>query len=149
MTGTTLDAYQYMPQMLWSHLGRHLGIEPPDLGTLRTLYETRERTLFDHQVLAYRAIGFVPMAEHQRRYVVRWLKERLSGRPNRADLMQELKRWPYEHRILIQQDRALKPLLVQAARDVETALGAGLLQAFGEATLERWGRYWRNRVAHS
>ena len=138
MTGTTLDAYQYVPQMLWSHLGRHLGIEPPDLGTLRTLYETRERTLFDHQVLAYRALGFVPMAEHQRRYVVRWLKERLSGRPNRADLMQELKRWLYEHRILIQQDRALKPLLVQAARDIETALGASLLQAFGETTLERW-----------
>ena len=103
-----------------------------------SLYETRERTLFDHQVLAYRALGFVPMAEHQRRYVVRWLKERLSGRPNRADLMQELKRWLYEHRILIQQDRALKPLLVQAARDIETALGASLLQAFGETTLERW-----------
>ncbi|MGF6736062.1 hypothetical protein OKW50_008235 [Paraburkholderia youngii] len=119
MTGTTLDAYQYVPQMLWSHLGRHLDIEPPDLGTLRTLYETRERTLFDHQVLAYRTLGFVPMAEHQRRYVVRWLKERLSGRPNRADLMQELKRWLYEHGILIQQDRALKPLVVQAARDVE------------------------------
>ena len=93
MTGTTLDAYQYVPQMLWSHLGRHLGIEPPDLGTLRTLYETRERTLFDHQVLAYSALGFVPMAEHQRRYVVRWLKagpldpqgDQRSQQPGRCD----------------------------------------------------------------
>ncbi|WP_341314928.1 DUF4158 domain-containing protein [Paraburkholderia sp. IMGN_8] len=64
MTGATLDAYQYVPRILWSHLGKHLGIEPPDLGTLRTLYETRERTLFDHQVIAYQALGFVPMAEH-------------------------------------------------------------------------------------
>jgi TnpA family transposase len=139
MTGATLDAYQYVPQILWSHLGKHLGMEPPDLGTLRTLYETRERTLFDHQVIAYQALGFVPMAEHQRRYVVRWLKERLGGRPNRADLMQELKRWLYEHCILIQQDRALTPLLVQAARDVETTLTGSLVHAFSEATLDRWG----------
>ncbi|CAE6723466.1 Tn3 family transposase ISBusp1 [Paraburkholderia nemoris] len=121
MTGATLDAYQYVPQILWSHLGKHLGIEPPDPGTLRTLYEIRERTLFDHQVIAYQALGFVPMAEHQRRYVVRWLKERLAGRPNRADLMQELKRWLYEHRILIQQDRALTPLLVQVAGGDQSA----------------------------
>jgi Domain of unknown function (DUF4158) len=53
MTGATLDAYQYVPQILWGHLGKHLGIEPPDLGTLRTLYEARERTRFDHQVIAY------------------------------------------------------------------------------------------------
>jgi TnpA family transposase len=139
MTGATLDAYQYVPQILWGHLGKHLGIEPPDLGTLRALYETRERTLFDHQVIAYQTIGFVPMAEHQRRYVVRWLKERLAGRPNRADLMQELKRWLYEHRILIQQDRALTPLLVQAARDVEATLTGSLVHAFSEATLDRWG----------
>jgi hypothetical protein len=37
-------------------------------------------------VIAYQALGFVPMAEHQRRHVVRWLKERLAGRPNRVDL---------------------------------------------------------------
>jgi hypothetical protein len=41
MTGAMLDAYQYVPPILWRHLGKHLGIEPPDLGTLRTLYETR------------------------------------------------------------------------------------------------------------
>jgi hypothetical protein len=80
------------------------------------------------------------MAEHQRRFVVRWLKERLAGRPNRADLMQELKRWLYEHRILIPQDRTLTPLLLQAARDVETTLADSLVQAFSEATLDRWGR---------
>ncbi len=58
------------------------------------------------------------MAEHQRRYVVRWLKERLTGRPDRGDLLYELKRWLYEHRILIVHDRLLSRFIVRAGRDV-------------------------------
>ncbi|OXC73449.1 Transposase for insertion sequence element IS1071 in transposon Tn5271 [Caballeronia sordidicola] len=50
MSGRTLDAYKQVPKVLWSHLGAHLAVDPPDLGTLRTLYETRTRTLIDHQV---------------------------------------------------------------------------------------------------
>jgi hypothetical protein len=101
MTGRTLDAYKQIPKTLWIHLGEQLGVEPPELGTLRSLYDGRTDTLVDHQMLAYQALGFGPMAEHQRRYVVRWLKERLSGRPERGRLLHELKRWLYEHRILI------------------------------------------------
>ncbi|MFJ1260683.1 hypothetical protein [Cupriavidus sp. CuC1] len=45
------------------------------MGTLGALYDGRTDTLVDHQMLAYQALGFSPMAEHQRRYVTRWLKE--------------------------------------------------------------------------
>ena len=120
MSGRTLDAYGQVPKVLWNHLGAQLELDPPDLGRLRTLYETRARTLIDHQVLAYQALGFRPMAEHQRRYVVRWLKERLTGRPDRGDLLYELKRWFYEHRILIVHDRLLRRLIMgveQAERE--------------------------------
>jgi hypothetical protein len=53
-SGRTLDAYRQVPKELWNHLGAQLAVDPPDLGTLRTLYETRAHTLIDHQVLAYR-----------------------------------------------------------------------------------------------
>ncbi|MFX7816516.1 DUF4158 domain-containing protein, partial [Acinetobacter baumannii] len=52
MTGRTLDAYKQVPKVLWSHLGEQLSIAPPEIGTLRSLYETRPRTLIDHQQLA-------------------------------------------------------------------------------------------------
>jgi hypothetical protein len=87
MSGRTLDAYKQVPKVLWNHLGAQLELDPPDLGTLRTLYETQARTLIDHQVPAYQALGFRPMVEHQRRYVMRWLKERLTGRSERGDLL--------------------------------------------------------------
>jgi hypothetical protein len=34
MTGATLDAYQYVPQILGSHLGKHLGTEIFKLDTV-------------------------------------------------------------------------------------------------------------------
>ena len=145
MSGRTLDAYKQIPQVLWHHLGAQLAVDPPDLGTLRTLYETRARTLIDHQLLAYQTLGFSPMAEHQRRYVVRWLKERLGGRPERGDLLHELKRWLYDHRILIAHDRLLKRLIVQAVQDVERAVTDGLIGAFGDATLDHWSRLLAQR----
>jgi len=140
MSGRTLDAYRQVPKVLWNHLGAQLELDPPDLGTLRTLYETRARTLIDHQVLAYQALGFRPMAEHQRRYVVRWLKERLTGRPDRGDLLYELKRWLYEHRILVVHDRLLRRFIIRAGQDVGESLTKGLIGAFADTTLNHWSR---------
>jgi TnpA family transposase len=139
MTGRTLDAYKQVPNRLWQHLGEQLGIDSPDLGTLRALYDDRTDTLADHQRLAYDALGFKPMAEHQRRYVVRWLKERLSGRQDRSTALFDLKQWLYEHRVLIVHDRALQQLIVQAVQDVEAALIHRLEVAFGAAALDQWG----------
>jgi len=66
-----------------------------------------------------------------RRYVVRWLKGRLTGRPERGDLLYELKRWLYERHILIVHDRLLKRLIVKAGQDVEESLIDGVIGAFG------------------
>lgn len=139
MTGRTLDAYKQVPKFLWAFVGAQLGVTPPDMGTLGALYDGRTDTLVDHQMLAYQALGFSPMAEHQRRYVTRWLKERLAGQPSRNDLLHELKRWLYEHRILIPHDRALKRLISQAVEASEAALADALAQAYGEASLDAWG----------
>ena len=128
-----------MPRFLWAHVGAQIGVTPPDMGTLTALYDGHTDTLVDHQMLAYQALGFSPVAEHQRRYLTRWLKERLAGQPRRTELLHELKRWLYEHRILIPHDRALKRLINQAVIDFETALNDALVLAYGEATLDRWG----------
>ena len=139
MTGRTLDACRYVPRNLWQHLGEQLGIEPPDLGTMYALYDGHADTLIEHQSCAYRTLGFGPMTEHQRRYVVRWLKTVITGRQDRNSLLQDLKRWLYEHRILLQRDRALRQLVVQVARDIEVTLTGELTHAFSETALDHWG----------
>ena len=57
MSGRTLDAVDRIPKMLWGHLGAQLGIDPPEMGTLRSLYIDRIRTLSEHRQLAYRTLS--------------------------------------------------------------------------------------------
>ena len=141
MTGRTLDAYKQVPKVLWSHLGEQLSIAPPEIGTLRSLYETRPRTLIDHQQLAQQALGFSSMTEHQRRYLVRWLKETLVGRPDPSTLLMQVKGWLYEHQILMPHDRQLKRVIAEAIRSHETFLESTLLCCLGEASVQEWSRH--------
>lgn len=134
MTGRTLDAYKQVPKRLWQHLGEQLGIDPPDLGTLRVLYDDRTDTLADHQKLAYETLGFQPMAEHLRRYVVRWLKERLSGRQDRSTALLDLKQWLYEYRVLIVHDRALRQLMMIALERTKAQIRARVEHPFHVVT---------------
>ncbi|HEX6705068.1 MAG TPA: Tn3 family transposase [Albitalea sp.] len=78
------------------------------------------------------------MTEHQRRYVVRWLRETLAGRANTSGLLPELKRWFYEHRILLIADRELKRFIAEAARDREAQLLDAVLKAYGVERLTEW-----------
>jgi hypothetical protein len=38
MTGTTLDAFDYVPRAVLEHVGHQLGMSTPELTTLRALY---------------------------------------------------------------------------------------------------------------
>jgi TnpA family transposase len=138
LSGRTLDAVDRIPKALWSHLGNQLGIDPPEMGTLRSLYIDRMRTLSEHQQLAYRTLGFQQMTEHQRRYVVRWLRETLNGRSDQTSLLPEVKRWFYDHRILQIAPRELKSLIATAQRDHEARLLKALEHAYGQQKLQEW-----------
>lgn len=140
MSGRTLDALERVPKRLWSHIAKQVHEQAPEIATLRSLYSERPRTLADHQKIAYEALGFQRMTEHQRRYVVRWLRETLVGRSGTAALLPELKRWFYEHRILLIADRELRRLIADAVRDRETQLLEELKRAYGEERLGSWDK---------
>ena len=57
LTGTTLDAFDYVPRSVLDLLGRQLNLPAPQLATLRAIYG-RERTLFAHQAWACARGGF-------------------------------------------------------------------------------------------
>jgi TnpA family transposase len=65
MTGTTLDAFDYVPRAVLEHVGHQLEISAPQLTTLRALYR-RQMTLFLHQQWACEHAG--------------WTRERTSWR---------------------------------------------------------------------
>jgi hypothetical protein len=57
MTGTTLDAVDYVPNSVLRHVANALALPAPDIATLRAFYR-REKTLFAHQAWAWKFAGF-------------------------------------------------------------------------------------------
>ncbi len=47
--GRPLDRFSALPKMLLVHVGEALGVQPPTIATLRSLY-TRRQTLYEHQL---------------------------------------------------------------------------------------------------
>ncbi|NEX59945.1 Tn3 family transposase [Noviherbaspirillum galbum] len=138
MTGRTLDACKQVPAAVWKHLCAQLDIDPPDIGTLRSLYDNRANTLLDHQHLAYQTLGFSVLTEHRRRYLVRWIKETLTGRPGIPALLDQVKVWLYEHRILIPNVRTLRRIVKEAVQAHEATLVDLVVEFFGKECLEKW-----------
>ena len=118
MSGRLLDAVRIVPPALWRHLGSELGIDAPRIASLRAMYG-RGRTLFDHQQVACDGLGFRWMSEHQRRALVRLLSDQVLRCADRAQLLAFARRWPYEHRVLIVHDRAIRSLIAAALVHLE------------------------------
>ena len=78
MTGRPLNSVRIVPPALLRHLGRELDIAAPDLVSLRALH-ARGRTLFDDQHQACECLGIKWMTEHQRRALVRVLRDEVAG----------------------------------------------------------------------
>jgi hypothetical protein len=118
MSGRLLDAVRVVPLALWRHLGSELGLDAPEIASLRAMYG-RGRTLFDHQRVACDVLGFRWMSEHQRHALVRLLSDEVSRCADREQLLVVARRWLYEHRLLIVHDRATRTLIVTALIQLE------------------------------
>ena len=104
MSGRPLNTVRAVPAVSLRHLGLELDITTQDLSSLRALY-ARGCTLFDHQQQACEALGFAWMNEHQRRALVRILRDEVSHRADRERLLLLARHWLYEHWLLIVHDR--------------------------------------------
>lgn len=139
MSGRLLDAMRSVAPTLWRHLGNELGIDAPEIASLRAMYG-RDRTLFDHQQVACDALGFRWMSEHQRRALVRLLSDEVSRCADREQLLVCARRWLYEHRLLIVHDRAIRALIAAALVQLEAKTAILIRAEIEPSTLERWRR---------
>lgn len=137
MSGRLLSTFRVVPPTLWRHLGNELGIDAPEIASLRAMYG-RDRTLFDHQQVACMTLGFRWMSEHQRRALVRELRDEVPRCADREQLLVRARQWLYEHRLLIVHDRAIRTLIAAALTQLEAETGAAIRAVVQQATRERW-----------
>ncbi len=137
MSGRLLSTFRVVPPTLWRHLGNELGIDAPEIASLRAMY-SRDRTLFDHQQVACTTLGFRWMSKHQRRALVRELRNEVSRCADREQLLVRARQWLYEHRLLIVHNRAIRSLIATALTQFKAEMGAAIRTAAQQATRERW-----------
>src|SRR2546427_1153131 len=71
------------------------------------MYE-RGRTLFDHQQVACTVLGFQWMSEHQRRSLVRELRDEVARCADRDQLLGRARQWLYKNKLVIVHERDRK-----------------------------------------
>ncbi len=123
--------------VLLRHLAIELGIDTPDLASLRALY-ARGRTLSDHQLLACQTLGFRWMVAHQRPALVRALRDEVSRCGDRERLLSYARQWLYQHRLIIFHERALRSLVASELAELEARAAASIHSTVPPATWRRW-----------
>ena len=137
MSGRLLGAFRVIPVALWRHLGNELGIAAPEVASLRAMYE-RGRTLFDHQQVACTVLGFQWMSEHQRRSLVRELRDEVARCADRDQLLVRARQWLYKNKLVIVHERAIRTLIAAALAQLEVETGTAIAASVDPATLDRW-----------
>lgn len=125
MSGRLLGAFRVIPVALWRHLGNELGIAAPEVASLRAMYE-RGRTLFDHQQVACTVLGFQWMSEHQRRSLVRELRDEVARCADRDQLLVRARQWLYKNKLVIVHERAIRTLIAAALAQLEVETGTAI-----------------------
>src|SRR3546814_15216915 len=99
-----------------------LGIAAPEVASLRAMYE-RGRTLFDHQQVACTVLGFQWMSEHQRRSLVRELRDEVARCADRDQLLVRARHWLYNNKLVIVHERDRKSVVSGKREAVRVDLG--------------------------
>ena len=137
MSGRLLGAFRVIPVTLWRHLGSELGLAAPEVASLRAMY-VRGRTLFDHQQAACTVLSFQWMSEHQRRSLVRELRDEVARCADRDQLLVRARQWLYKNKLVIVHERAIRTLIASALTQLEAETGAAIAAGVDPALLDRW-----------
>jgi hypothetical protein len=113
MTGTTLDAVDYVPRSVLEHVGKQLEMSVPELATLRALYR-RPMTLFLHQRWACEYAGFHRHDARDVTYLIDTLLSDISVTLDRHRLAQRACEVLYARRCLIPGERDIADWLRRA-----------------------------------
>jgi TnpA family transposase len=139
LSGRCLDSVRVVPASLWAHLGKELGVRSPDVASLKAMYG-RTKTLFDYRQLARETMGFRLPTEHQNRAFLRVLRDEAARLSDKDQLLVFARRWLYDHKLLIENNRSLRTQIVAALDLLETQTGEIITATVPSDLLDKWCR---------
>lgn len=113
MTGRCLNSVQRVPTPVLRRIGEDLGLDVPDLASIRSLYR-RRRTLHDHQALAVELLQRVGLPSHAERALTAHLRREASSFYSTKILEHRAMVWLVTHGYLLPSSRRLRSLAAAA-----------------------------------
>jgi TnpA family transposase len=137
MTGRTVNSFQILPIAVLKHLGVQLRLAPPRLASIRALYR-RQRTLFDHQRIAMKVLGFRHLTDHAERGLTAHLRRSAEATFSGEALTAVARVWLYEHSYVLPGDRRVADVMRAALRHAEQTLSQHITAQFTTETAANW-----------
>jgi TnpA family transposase len=137
LSGRSLNALRVVPVSLWAHLGKELGVRPPEIASLKAMY-ARGKTFYDHRQLAQQTLGFRLPNEHQSRAFAQVLRNEAARLPDKAQMLGFARRWLYEHKFLIESKRAFNTQITTALDLFETQTSELITSSVPSELLKKW-----------
>ena len=78
------------------------------------------------------------MSEHQRRALVRELRDEVTRCADRDQLLVRARQWLYQNKLVIVHERAIRSLIASALNKLEAETGASIAANVDPALLDRW-----------
>ena len=78
------------------------------------------------------------MSEHQRRSLVRELRDEVARCADRDQLLVRSRQWLYRNQLVILHERAIRTLIAAALTQLEVETGAAIAARVDPAILDRW-----------
>jgi len=137
LSGRHLEPRRIVPAALWRHLGTQISVTAPELASLKAMY-AHIRTREQHQSVARKMLGIVPIREHQRRALVTALREEVKRSGDTDQLIVFARSTLYRWKLLIPRDRDLRAMVSAALTELEQITFTKILGEVGAPRLEKW-----------
>ena len=137
LSGRHLAPRRIVPAALWRHIGTQIGVTAPELASLKAMY-AHSRTREQHQSVACKMLGIVPIREHQRRALVTALREEVKRSGDTDQLIVFARSTLYRWKLLIPRDRDLRAMVSAALTELEQTTSAMIVDEVGAPRLEKW-----------
>jgi Domain of unknown function (DUF4158)/Tn3 transposase DDE domain len=138
MCGRPLDAIQRVPVDLLQHLGEQLEIAAPTIATLRALYLTRRRTLYERQRWAMEILGMTRFEPTDTDKLLPSLCDVVRAGVSGDHLLTATRKLLYENRFAIPGTRRLSNLMEAAVSSVEDDALSAIERTIPVLIRDRW-----------
>lgn len=137
MTGRPWSQLDRVPVKILAFAAEHAGIVAPQIATLRAIYRRRP-TLFEHQRIAAKALGFSAIDDHRMRGLTGYMRRQAASQIDRDGLIQDARVWLYLRGYLLPGRRTLAEMAAAAQAYCLNALKETIKGSVGAVMSGSW-----------